>query len=583
MKTRWQRFVFGMLLILGLILPFGCSRWFGPSVPRLAIVIVVDQMRYDHLVRYHGLFSGGFAKLLQEGAVFTNVHHDHAGTETAPGHATLATGSYPSHHGIIGNSWYDRHTGREIYSVEDSNSPVITSGEKSATPSSSPKGKSPRNLLRHTLGDWLKAKYSQAKVISISGKDRSAIVMAGFDAEAAYWYYPPIGGFVSSRYYLEALPAWAAKWNAERHADRYYNKAWDKSRPETDYFVSREDLFSAENDGEHTTFPHQFLGEEVTAASTNAVGPKFYDWISNTPFVDELTLEFAQQAVQFEQLGADGTPDLLMVSLKATDAIGHAFGPLSQESEDNLLRLDAGLAQFFNFLEKQVGLQNCLIALCSDHGVLPLPEELRRRGFEAARIPGKEAVEEVLGVEKEMQQEWRTKRRILRTRLGEINLDYHVADSLGLSPSEFRSRVAAKLRTLSFVSEVYTSDELRATGGAEREYLDKQRHSFHPERASDLIMQLKPYYLVSGDSYGTTHGSPYEYDTHVPMIFWGKRVKPGVIDTPHKTVDLAPTMAHLLNLDLPADFQKRVANGRPGSAQIESGADGQILKMAIKE
>jgi predicted AlkP superfamily pyrophosphatase or phosphodiesterase len=586
MKLRWQLVVSGISLILGAAIFWHCGRWFKPATPRLAVVIVVDQMRYDYFVRFAGLFSGGLARLWREGAVFSNVHHDHANTETAPGHATLLTGSHPSHHGIVANDWYERQTGRKIYCVDDSNNALVKSGDKTANEEAPVlNGKGPHRLRRHTLGDWLKAKYPRAKVISISGKDRSAILMAGFEADAAYWFYAPGGGFVSSRYYLEALPAWAAQWNNARHADRYYGKAWEKSHPEKDYFVSREDLFNAEGDGEHITFPHEFIAADTLAESANTIDSRFYEWLGKTPFVDALTLEFAQQAIQAEQLGADDTPDLLLLGLKATDEVGHAFGPLSQESEDNLLRLDVELAHFFEFLEKQVGLKNCLIALSADHGVLPLPEELRRRGFESARISEAEALDEVKSVESEMQQEWQTNRRILRTWLWEVYLDYAVADSLGMAPPQFRAAVAAKLRSVSFLSEVFATDELSATDGAAREYMEKQRHSFYPDRSPDLTMQIKPYYLVTNKPQGTTHGSPYNYDSHVPMIFWGERVQPGRIDSPHKTADLAPTLAHWL--DLPADLSRlsfsNIKRKAESSASIESAVDGKVLMMAIKE
>jgi hypothetical protein len=513
MKRQWYFAVPGIFIILGFLLLFNCTRKREPSVPRLAVVIVIDQMRYDYLVRFAGLFSGGLAKLVQEGAVFTNAHRDHAGTETAPGHATLLTGSFPSHHGIAGNTWYDRQRERWVYCVDDSAAEIVAhgheaAGETLANSASAIAGKSPRSLLRHTLGDWLKSKYPQAKVISVAGKDRSAILMAGFDADAAYWFHAPLAGFVSSRYYLEALPDWAAEWNAARHADRFYGKAWEKLRPEKDYFVSREDLFNAENDGQLTTFPHYFMAA-TDSLHQNAIDPQFYAWLSNTPFVDVLTLEFAQRAVEAEALGADHVPDLLLISLKATDAVGHAFGPLSQESEDNLLRVDEALGRFFAFLDAQIGLPNCLLALSADHGVLPLPEELRRRGFESARISRDEVASEVLNVQAELQQEWRTNRPIMKNLHGGINLDHRVADSLGLSPVEPRARVAAKMRSLSFVDDVFTYDELHAANGATRDYLDKFRHSFHPERSPDLWMRLKPYYLVSDRPYGTTHGSPY--------------------------------------------------------------------------
>jgi predicted AlkP superfamily pyrophosphatase or phosphodiesterase len=582
MKLRRYCIVLGLVLVLAAAVLISCSRWFKPAAPRLAVVIVVDQMRYDYFVRFAGLFSGGLAKLWREGAVFTNLHHDHANTETAPGHATLLTGSYPSHHGIVANDWRERQTGRSVYCVDDSNSALVLSGDSAANAATMAVGKSPHRLRRHTLGDWLKAKYPRAKVISVSGKDRSAIVMAGFAADAAYWYHAPTGGFVSSRYYLGALPAWATQWNNARHADRYYGKAWEKSSPEKDYFVSREDLFNAEGDGVHTTFPHEFGSGDTLAGSASAADSRFYEWLGKTPFVDALTLEFAQQAVQAERLGADDTPDLLLVSLKATDAVGHDYGPLSQESEDNLLRLDAELASFFAFLEKQVGLKNCLIALSADHGVLPLPEELRRRGFESARISSAEALDEVKSVESEMQQEWQTNRRILRSWLWDVNLDYAVADSLGMAPAAFRAAVATKLRSLSFISDVFTADELSATDGAAREYLEKQRHSFHPERSPDLAMQIKPYYLVSSRAQGTTHGSPYDYDSRVPMIFWGERVQPGRIDSPHKTVDLAPTLAHWLGLE-PSRSISTTTRKTGSAATIEAGVDGQILTMVVKK
>jgi predicted AlkP superfamily pyrophosphatase or phosphodiesterase len=578
-KSRWHIITATAVLNAGLF--FSCSRWSKPAAPKLAVVIVVDQMRYDYLVRFAGLFTGGFAKLLREGAVFTNAHHDHAGTETAPGHATLLTGSFPSHHGIVGNTWHDRQTMQSLYCVDDRNSSLVASSIEA----SSGIGKSPRNLLRHTLGDWLKAKYADAKVVSIAAKDRSAILMAGWDADAAYWFHNASGSFVSSRYYLKALPNWAAQWNAARRADRYFGKLWEKLRPEEDYFVSREDWFDAEGDGEHTTFPHAFVNDDESVADSaqSRIDARFYGWLANTPFIDVLTLEFAQQAIESEALGADATPDLLLIGLKAMDAVGHAYGPLSQESEDNLLRLDAELEKFFAVLEAKVRMKNCVIALSADHGVLPLPEELRRRGFESARILSAEALDEVKSVEKEMQEEWRTKRSILRTYLGDLNLDYRAADSLGLPPAEFRARVAAKLRSLSFVGDIFTSDELSAVDGAARDYLDKQRRSFHPDRSPDLTMQLKPHYLVTSNPHGTTHGSPYEYDTHVPLIFWGERIKPQRIDAPHRTVDLAPTLAYLLNLDAPRlALIKSQKEGR-SSAPIVSGMDGKVLMMAIKK
>lgn len=516
----------------------GCGRW-PRQAPKLCVVVIVDQMRADYLQRYAGYFSGGLAWLLRDGAVFLNVRHQHARTETAPGHATLSTGTHPSRHGIISNSWFDTTVGKGLYAVEDSLVLNFDSNERT--------GRSPRFLQRTTLGDWLKGQYPGAKVISISRKDRGAILLGGHKPNGVYWFNTRNGGFTSSSYYLDKLPQWVVDWNNRHEADKFFRSSWEKLMPEEEYFASREDLFDGESDAGNPTFPHVFPRRDTLDVEA------FYKWLTGNPFADELTFSFATAALHAEQLGADRTPDLLCISLSSTDAVGHAYGPLSQEMQDNMLRLDQKLGEFLAEVDSVVGLEDCLVALSSDHGVLPLPEELRRRGFESARITADEIRTELEDVLAEMAQELNTRRPLLKNASEGLYLDYSAADSAGLSREAFQQRMANKLSTLSFVEDVFTAAELSSGNGTNREFAEQFRHSFFPGRSPDLHVRYKQYFLISPYRSGTSHGSVYDYDSRVPMIFLGKSVTAGQFTEPCATVDFAPTLAGLLRLSLPGD------------------------------
>ena len=408
-SRRMFFFILPLLLLIFLFFALSsCSRK-SPPAPRLAIVIVVDQMRADYFQRFAGYFSGGLARLQKDGAVFLNTHHRHADTETAPGHATLSTGSFPAHHGIISNNWFDASAGKSIYAVADSQVHIFDSNNG--------EGRSPHLLMRPALGDWLKKQHAGAKVISVSRKDRSAILLGGQKPDGAYWFNFQNGGFTSSTYYFEKLPAWVAEWNSQHLAGAYRGKVWEKIRPPDEYLASSEDLFDGEEGGLQSAFPHAFSGD------TTKTSDEYYHWFAETPFADELTLAFAETAMRVEQLGSDEIPDLLCIGLSSTDAVGHGYGPQSQEMQDNLMRLDQKLGEFLAKVDQHVGLQNCVIGLSSDHGVLPLPEELRRRGYESARIPVEEVFAEVSGILTEMSQELGMRRPLLRNYFQAFYLD----------------------------------------------------------------------------------------------------------------------------------------------------------------
>jgi predicted AlkP superfamily pyrophosphatase or phosphodiesterase len=528
--------------------------------PRLTIVLVIDQFRHDYLQRFAGYWQGGIGRLMHEGAVFSNAHHEHAITACAPGHATLLTGSHPSRHGVVGDRWYDR-TQRAIVACADDTAHAVLHSQSFTPPSNFAGGKSPARMQASTLGDWLKNSDPQARVISVSAQADAAILMSGRNADAAFWLEPNTGEFVSSTYYMKQLPAWLSEWNANRFADRYRHTVWEKSLPETAYFAAREDLFTAEADGMHTTFPHR-LDELDAGADTS-----FYRHLLSSPFGDHLTLEFAQAAIRGHALGQDNHPDLLCLSLGATDLVGHSFGPLSQEMLDHLLRLDARLESFFAWLEANVGLQNCWIVFTSDHGVLPLPEELRRRGFEAARLNEEEMRQEIANVVQELVATGMASQAdsLLAGWCDGIYLSHAKGQDDTLGSSIVLSQLADRLQSLSFVTKVYTESVLASAGAVPADSLARFRNAYFAGRSPDLLLHRKPLYLLGGQNqFATDHGSEFDYDTHVPLVFWGSAFKPGVHEQKIATVDLAPTLAWALGVS------------------IQQAVDGKVLKEALR-
>jgi predicted AlkP superfamily pyrophosphatase or phosphodiesterase len=499
------------------------------------VVIVVDQMRIDYLSRYADQYSGGLARLNREGIAFTDAHHDHALTYTAPGHASLSTGVYPRKHGIVSNFWWTHDRRRTIYAVEDT---VRVLGAPDVP------GSSPSLLLREPLGSWLKRVHPESNVFSVSLKDRAAILMAGPDADAAYWLAE--GRFVTSEWYLEAYPEWVTAFNEAALSQSSWPAAWDRLHPEASYGASREDDFPAEADGVRTTFPHLF--EEEASAPAYHSGP----WES--PFGDERALAFARTLIAEEGLGDDATPDLLMISASAADVIGHAYGPYSQEVQDYYLRLDRMLQSFFETLDTTIGPDAYLVALTSDHGVLPMPEELQRRGVASKRIDpihiAKTAVEAA------------------RRRLGLSDLPASVGEDIVLrfpggfmsdsSLAVIRQAIADELLRREEVADVFTHEELVDRRTRRRPFLEQYRRSYHPERSPDLLVRYKEHYLPVASPTGTSHGGPYAYDTHIPMVFLSHAFRAARHARQVAAVDLAPTLATLMRIEAPDDLDGAV-------------------------
>ncbi len=528
--------------------------------PRLAVVISIDQFRGDYLAKYGPYFGeGGFKRLVEGGTHFANSRHRHSITQTAPGHATILTGTFANVHGVTANEWIDRATWEQVNSVEDPASPLvgITPAELGPVAVGNPAktGRSPRTLHAETVGDRLKAKYGdKAKIFAASNKDRSAILLGGRKADAAYW--DENGKMVTSRYYRAALPAWVEAFNAEQRAHAAFGRTWDRLREPAIYEkLQGPDDEPAESDtaGLGRTFPRKITGGKDT------LGPGFFTAFDNTPFAAEFLGAFVERAIVEEKLGKDAVTDLLCVGFSSIDAAGHTFGPDSHEVMDAVLRMDRTIAALLACLDREVGLANCVIVLSADHGVAPLPERVlaTNPGASAGRVKSadvdaaaKKALDAAFGALPKGES-WFTR----------DNLGYHLRPA-ALAAKTVDAAAAAKvvkaaLEPLPYMAEVYTRAELVGPTDDGDAMPTLMRRSYRPASDRDVVFVFKPNWVGKAGS-GTTHSLPYDYDQHVPQLYFGAGVPKGVMRSERVGVDaIAPTLAKLLGLDPPAQAKAK--------------------------
>lgn len=534
-----------MVLPIALGLVFAAA---SPAPPRLTIIISIDQFRSDFLTRFQDLYLpanskdgvGGFNWLMKTGANYVNSAFTHVPTETGPGHAVIGTGSSPGINGIVGNDWYDRGTRRTRYSVSDPESKDVVSGAESF---------SPRNLLVSTISDELEnATGGKSKTVSISLKDRSAILMAGRRCDQVIWLEDKRIEWTTSTFYASKLADWVVKMNLEKIPHRQFGAVWNASLPAAAYERSRAPKHSAAHDEFGKTFPHK-----LPSSSTN-----FVSLWRTTPMANEFTVETAKRAIVAEEMGKDEVPDLLMVSLSSNDYCGHMFGPDSPEVVDISYRTDAALADLFRFVEGQVGLRDVLIVVTSDHGVMQIPEEMIAFGIPGGRLKS----EEFTKIVKES-----LKRRFGNEKLyaagsdGFVYLDLQECRKSQVDPAVARAMLKLDLQTIQNVAAVYTSDEVAAGVGLEAMPGPLVKKSFHLSRSPDLYVFMLPGYLISSYS-GASHGSPWSYDTRVPLLFRGPGIKRGVFSEPSGPEDLAPTVCHLLGIARPSGAIGRTLHTR---------------------
>ncbi|HXG67431.1 MAG TPA: alkaline phosphatase family protein [Blastocatellia bacterium] len=514
----------------------------GRDRAKLVVLIVVDQFRYDFLERFGDQFGkGGFRRLLDGGAVFTNATYDYAPTFTAPGHAAIATGSVPAQNGIVGNAWFDREAGRVRVMVSDNDARLVTSngpaGEQGAP--------SPRSLIGTTIGDQMRlANNLQSRVIAMSQKDRSAVLPGGQRPTGAYWFHAPTGTFVTSDYYYKELPAWVKRFNAENRPDKYFGQTWERMLAPDAYGRSQAENLAVQRSALGGKFPYVITGGETKP------GPKFYSAFEFTPFVSDYLVEFAKAATEAESLGADQFPDLLSVSFSAPDLVGHYYGPDSQEVHDTWLRLDRTIAQLLDYLDRRVGLANVIIAVTGDHGVAPVPEYMQSLGYDAGRVSGKEIEE--------------TANRALAARYGEgkwvqalvndqLYLDAKLIAERKADPAEAQRVAGEAALSVPGIVNYFTRAQIVEGRMPAGPIARRIMNGFNRARSGDVWVITKPFAFITEGNLATTHGSPYNYDAHVPVIFYGAGVRPGRYSVECSPSDIAPTLAELLGVEPPAN------------------------------
>ncbi|HWS86346.1 MAG TPA: alkaline phosphatase family protein [Pyrinomonadaceae bacterium] len=523
--------------------------------PRLVLFIAVDQFRYDYLERFGDLFGpGGLRRMLGSGASWAECHYDHVPTETAPGHATMLTGAWPSETGIIANQWFDRAEGKSVENVRD-DSVRLLGGAGGEQPSS------PRNLLASTLGDQLKlATAGRARVVGVSSKNRGAILPAGRMADGAYWYSTQTGAFVSSTYYFDGLPDWAARFNAARPADKFFGAKWERLLPAAEYErrAGRDDApWEKGTDKRSYVFPH------VIDGGLKEPGPAFYGSLDYSPYSNDLVLSFAEAALVNERLGADEDTDVLTVSFSANDIVGHRYGPYSHEAMDMTLRVDQQIARLLEVVDARVGLANTVVAFTADHGVAPSPEEAAERGLPGGRVKPSDIL---AAVRNRIRARWgkpgdkdTTADYVQTFSNYQIYFNRAALERDGVSQEEAERVAGEALLTVPGVSRYFTRTQLLSGSVSPADALARRvLHGFSQKRSGDVVVVQEAFkYITSGTS-GATHGTPYAYDTHVPLVIMGGGVEPGRYLAPASPADIAPTLARILNVEPPSNATGRV-------------------------
>jgi arylsulfatase A-like enzyme len=529
----------------------GASRVTQPEV-RLVVLIAVDQLMAE---RIDAGLPGAIGRLAREGRSFSEAVIDDARTETCPGHVTMLTGRHPGPAGIPGNEFIDRATLRTVYCAEDASEAGRLLGAPTPKPES---GRSPRNLRVTALGDWLKAQRPEARVFSVSAKDRSAIMMGGQRPDGVYWLDKRgTGRMTSSRYYQDALPGWVQAWTLNKMLaplpEQWVHASGDPPNG------TRPDRYPGESPRFSDVSPHPV---KPTGGGSNDFSP-----LLSTPYLDQRTLDFARELVVEEQLGRDETADLLAVSLSATDYVGHSYGPYSQEARDALQRLDRDLGDFMDFLERRVGADRVAFVLTADHGVLPLPEWLTERGgtcpVAGGRVSPGEIERALLGALTGKLGQSRS-RWLVRSGYSLV-FDPATLAASGATLEQAQAVAISALEAHPAVDRVWRRRDLIEGVADAPPELRLHANSRADGRDADLIIQPEHGCLLSPYPVGTSHGSPHDYDRRVPLIFLGPGVEAGIDSGRAATIDIAPTLAAMLGLETPADLDGRrlELTGRP--------------------
>ena len=490
--------------------------------PKLIVVIVIDQFRGDYLDRYRDEFGdSGFRFLLDHGAYFPNCNYNYANTRTAPGHATLFTGAYSNGHGIVSNEWWDQKKKRMVTSVEDEDTKLVGAEGKS--------GASPRNLMADTLGDEMKlATQGKSRVFAISLKDRASVLPGGFSADAAYWIDPKSGVWITSTYYRDQLPPWAQNFNSTRQ-QKYWDRDW----------VDAQGIK---------------LASTAHRKSKDGSDAGFYEVLGPTSFANQYEFEFARELVVYENVGRGPATDLLSISLSANDILGHQVGPGSPAMHQMALDLDRDLADFINFLGHQIGLADVWIALSADHGVSAVPDDAKKLRIPAANL-------DISKLESQINAALTAKfspghpAQFMKLDYPQAWIDPDVFTAAHVHERDAETAVGEAMKQVG-LRDYYTKSQLAAGEVPNTALGRKYLNSYSPE-GSWYVLGVPDIYTI-GPGKGTDHTSPYNYDTHVPLLLFGIPFQAGTFRASVEPIDLAPTLASLLGINAPTHSVGRV-------------------------
>ncbi len=529
-------------LLLGAFLVAGSLVAQPANTPKLVVGIVVDQMRQEYLYRYERKFGdGGFKRLMSQGFMLKNGHYNYVPTYTGPGHASVYSGTTPSVHGIIGNDWYDKTIGKGVNCVGDERQkPVGSEGGNGDV--------SPWRMLSSTISDELElATQRRSKVIGISMKDRGAVLPAGHNPDGAYWFDGTTGNFISSTYYKPGLPTWLEKFNELKLADKYLSQEWKTLYPIDQYKESGPDDSPYETKlkgKEKPVFPYNLA--ELRKQNGN------YDYIISTPFGNDILADLAIAAIEGESMGKDEWSDMLAISFSATDYVGHAMGPNSIELEDVYIRLDKTIETLLSKLDAYVGKGQYTIFLTADHAVADVPAYLKD-----LKLPGDNLKMAALksGLIDHLKQHF--DKPVIEDMSGDqifLNSQVFTGDprSSGVDYLVATELIRNYLIRQEGIAEVFTRQVLQSADYGETGIKGSVKRGYHTKRSGDLIIVMEPGWIGSSATTGTTHGSPYTYDTHVPIIFFGFGVRAGSSVQYHPITDIAPTISVILKTKFPS-------------------------------
>ncbi len=523
-------------LFFFLLILLGCSASSENKKPKLVVAIVIDQMRYDFLENLsHRYSDNGFNRLVNDGFNCKNNFYNYVPTVTGPGHSSISTGSTPKTHGIVGNNWYDRERKHSIYCTDDSNYNNVGGDDYSGN-------KSPNNLLVETFADINKMSNNKSKTISIAIKDRGSILMGGKKADAAYWYYgKERAQWITSTFYMNQIPDWVKEFNKEDNLEKYLED-WNTLK----------DISTYENhEIDNNSFEKLFKGKDNSAFPYDTKSlmkhNDCFDMIKETPYGNTMTTDFAIEAIVNENLGKRGVTDVITVGYSSTDYIGHSFGVASVETQDTYIRLDLEIQKLLSFLDKEIGKNEYTLFLTADHGVLEIPAYLSSTGVNAQAVSENDLtnkvvkkLNDVLGIE--------VKKLIANVDNSQIYLNDEVISEMNLNKSKVVNELVKILESFDFISKAYTADFI--LGSSELiEYEKLIQNGYHKERSGDIALILKEN-VIFYNGKGTTHGSGYNYDTHVPLIFYGYGIKKGETLNHTEIPDIAPTISKLLGLEM---------------------------------